>query len=99
VRADDHTVDHTVRCTDMLPSHRWRQRNAENVVNLLDDTRHLWLDNDMTTNNTTNALATLINDMINDRKAYATANGFTATDDEIAAHVRDSLIRMMSEAK
>jgi hypothetical protein len=57
VRADDHTVDHTVRCPDMLPSHRWRQRNAENVVNLLDDTRHLWLDNDMTTNNTTNALA------------------------------------------
>ena len=59
----------------------------------------MWLDNGMTTNNTTNALATLINDMINDRKAYATANGFTATDDEIAAHVRDSLIKMMSEAK
>ena len=29
MRADDHTVDHTVRSTDMLPSHRWRQNNGE----------------------------------------------------------------------
>jgi len=47
--------------------------------------------------NTAEALTNMINDMINDRKAYATANGFTATDDEIADHIKASLIRMMSE--
>ena len=47
--------------------------------------------------NTAEALTNMINDMINDRKAYATANGFTASDDEIADHIKASLIRMMSE--
>jgi len=50
-----------------------------------------------TATTTNEALANLISDMINDRKAYATANGFTATDDEIADHIKASLVRMMKE--
>jgi hypothetical protein len=37
-----------------------------------------------------------ISAMIADRKAFAAANGFTASDDEIADSIKASLIRMMS---
>lgn len=49
-------------------------------------------------NNTTNHnFRNLVNEMIAERRAYAAANGFTASDDEIAAHIASSLIRMMKE--
>ena len=60
----------------------------------------IWLDVCMTNNtNTTNALTDLINGMIAERRQFAADNGFVATDQEIADHIKASLIRMMSEAK
>jgi hypothetical protein len=60
-----------------------------------------WLDNDMTTNTNTPAAAlrTMIAEMATARREYAAANGFTASDDEIADHIKASLIRMMAAAK
>jgi len=55
---------------------------------------------DMTNTNTTTAtplaLVDMVLQMIDDRKAFAAANGFTASDDEIANNIKASLIRMMS---
>jgi hypothetical protein len=45
------------------------------------------------------SLQDLIFNMIDARRDHAAANGFTATDDEIAASIKASLIRMMGEAK
>lgn len=45
------------------------------------------------------AFAKMINEMINACRDYAANNGFTATDDEIADHIKASLINMMKEAK
>ena len=56
----------------------------------------------METNHTTttaaDALYECLTGMIEARKDYANVNGFTATDDEIAAHVAASFVRMMKEA-
>lgn len=45
------------------------------------------------------AFINMMNEMINDRRDYAANNGFTATDDEIADHIKASLINMMKEVK
>lgn len=50
------------------------------------------------TNNTAEAFVTMVNEMINTRREFAEANGFTASDDEIADHIKASLIAMMKEA-
>jgi hypothetical protein len=47
-------------------------------------------------NNTATALYNLIADMADERRTFAAANGFSATDDEIADSIKASLIRMMS---
>jgi len=51
------------------------------------------------TTNTTNALTDLINGMIAERRQFAADNGFVATDQEIADHIKASLIRMMKGGK
>ncbi len=51
------------------------------------------------TNTPTAALRTMIAEMATARREYAAANGFTASDDEIADHIKASLIRMMAAAK
>ena len=51
------------------------------------------------TNSASNAFADLINGMIEERRQYASDNGFVATDTEIADNIKDSLIRMMEETK
>ena len=51
------------------------------------------------TTNTAEAFINMMNEMINDRRDYAANNGFTATDDEIADHIKASLINMMKEVK
>lgn len=45
--------------------------------------------------NPADAFIACMTGMIEARKQYATDNGFTATEDEIAAHVAASLVRMM----
>ena len=50
-----------------------------------------------TTANTTNALRNLIAEMADERRKFAAANGFTASDDEIADSIKASLIRMMGD--
>jgi hypothetical protein len=54
--------------------------------------------NDMNNNNITANFRSLVNEMIAERRAYAAANGFTVTDDEIADHVAVRLAMMMCEA-
>ena len=49
--------------------------------------------------NTAEAFINMMNEMINDRREYAANNGFTASDDEIADHIKASLINMMKEVK
>ena len=51
------------------------------------------------TNSVSNAFAGLINGMIEERRQYASDNGFVAADTEIADSIKDSLIRMMEETK
>ena len=50
-------------------------------------------------NNTNTALTDLINGMIAERRQFAADNGFVATDQEIADHIKASLIRMMKGGK
>ena len=50
-------------------------------------------------NNTNTALTDLINGMIAERRRFAADNGFVATDDEIADHIKASLIKMMKGGK
>ena len=85
----------------MQPTRRRRKNHGKNLTLGIDPAPCLWLDNGMTTNNTNTtataaAFADMINEMINDRRNYAAANGFDATDDEIADHIKASLIRMMA---
>lgn len=50
-------------------------------------------------NNTNTNFRNLVNDMIAERRQFAADNGFVATDDEIADHIKASLIRMMKGGK
>ena len=49
-----------------------------------------------TTTNSAEAFVEMINDMAQARRDYAAANGFTATDAEIADSIKASLVRMAS---
>ena len=54
----------------------------------------------MTTNTTpAHAFRTCIAQMADARREFAAAHGFTVTEDEVAAHVKASLVRMMAAAK
>ena len=50
-------------------------------------------------NNTNTNFRNLVNDMIAERRQFAANNGFVATDEEIADHIKACLIRMMKGAK
>jgi hypothetical protein len=50
----------------------------------------------METTTATNTLADLIAEMADERRTYAAAHGFIATDDEIAESIKASLVRMMT---
>lgn len=52
----------------------------------------------MNNNTNTNPLTDLITNMIAARRDYATTNGLTVTDNDIADSIKASLIRMMTEA-
>jgi hypothetical protein len=55
------------------------------------------MSNTATTTRTAAAFANMVNEMIEARRQYAADHDFTATDDEIAASVKASLIKMMAE--
>jgi len=46
-----------------------------------------------------NAFADLVNGMAEQRRQYASDNGFVATDEEIADSIKASLVRMMEDSK
>lgn len=50
-------------------------------------------------NNNSLSIFNLIADMADARRAYAEEHGFEATEEEIADHIKSSLINMMKEGK
>lgn len=55
--------------------------------------------NNMNNNNNSLSIFNLIADMADARRAYAKEHGFEATEEEIADHIKSSLINMMKEGK
>ncbi len=47
---------------------------------------------------TAEAFTAMVNEMIASRRSFAEENGFAATDEEIADHIKSSLVRMMKQA-
>jgi hypothetical protein len=47
---------------------------------------------------TAEAFTAMVNEMIASRRSFAEENGFIATDEEIADHIKNSLVRMMKQA-